>query len=104
RRGRTAPPSPFPGRARSRTGAITDSPGHRGGKHPGTVRGAGRDESTARLRAALAELPEPEKAAPRRPPERNAALFFGPLFTPVTAWTAAPGPPPPWCTRRWRRC
>ena len=65
----------------SRMGAILGSLGHRGGKHPGTVRGAGREESTARIRAALAELLEPEKAALRRPPEQIAALFFGLLFT-----------------------
>ncbi|MFC7891984.1 TetR/AcrR family transcriptional regulator [Streptomyces sp. NPDC057381] len=65
----------------SRMGAILGSLGHRGGKHPGTVRGAGRDESTARIRAALAELLKPEKAALRRPPEQIAALFFGLLFT-----------------------
>ncbi|MET9972326.1 hypothetical protein ABZZ80_42195, partial [Streptomyces sp. NPDC006356] len=53
----------------------------RGGKHPGTVRGAGREESTARIRAALAELLEPERATLRRPPEQIAALFFGLLFT-----------------------
>ncbi|MFH9585741.1 TetR/AcrR family transcriptional regulator [Streptomyces luteogriseus] len=65
----------------SRMGAILGSLGHRGGKHPGTVRGAGREESTARIRAALAELLEPDKAALRRPPEQIAALFFGLLFT-----------------------
>ncbi|WP_128428243.1 TetR/AcrR family transcriptional regulator [Streptomyces cyaneus] len=65
----------------SRMGAILGSLGHRGGKHPGTVRGAGRDESTTRIRAALAELLEPEKASLRRPPEQIAALFFGLLFT-----------------------
>ncbi|MEU0250231.1 TetR/AcrR family transcriptional regulator [Streptomyces sp. NPDC006235] len=65
----------------SRMGAILGSLGHRGGKHPGTVRGAGRTESTTRIRAALAELLEPDKAALRRPPEQIAALFFGLLFT-----------------------
>ncbi|MER5987636.1 TetR/AcrR family transcriptional regulator [Streptomyces sp. NPDC001787] len=65
----------------SRMGAILGSLGHRGGKHPGTVRGAGRDESTTRIRAALAELLVPDKAALRRPPEQIAALFFGLLFT-----------------------
>ncbi|WP_406859176.1 TetR/AcrR family transcriptional regulator [Streptomyces sp. HUAS MG47] len=65
----------------SRMGAIAGSLGHRGGKHPGTVRGAGRDESTTRIREALAELLEPDKAALRRPPEQIAALFFGLLFT-----------------------
>ncbi|WP_326608835.1 TetR/AcrR family transcriptional regulator [Streptomyces scopuliridis] len=65
----------------SRMGAIVGSLGHRGGKHPGTVRGAGRDESTTRIRAALAELLEPDKATLRRPPEQVAALFFGLLFT-----------------------
>ncbi|MGY1577256.1 TetR/AcrR family transcriptional regulator [Streptomyces sp. MN13] len=65
----------------SRMGAIVGSLGHRGGKHPGTVRGAGRDESTTRIRAALAELLEPDKATLRRPPEQIAALFFGLLFT-----------------------
>ncbi|MET8571664.1 TetR/AcrR family transcriptional regulator [Streptomyces sp. NPDC004783] len=64
----------------SRMGAIIGSLGHRGGKHPGTVRGAGRDESTARIRAALVELLEPDRAALRLPPERIAALFFGLLF------------------------
>lgn len=68
----------------ARMGAILGSLGHRGGKHPGTVRGAGRgtgrDESTARIRAALADLLEPERAALRRPPEQIAALFFGLLF------------------------
>ncbi|MEV5437118.1 TetR/AcrR family transcriptional regulator [Streptomyces sp. NPDC052682] len=64
-----------------RMGAVLGSLGHRGGKHPGTVRGAGRDESTTRIRAALAELLEPDKAALRRPPEQIAALFFGLLFT-----------------------
>ncbi|QOV34723.1 TetR/AcrR family transcriptional regulator [Streptomyces ferrugineus] len=64
-----------------RMGAILGSLGHRGGKHPGTVRGAGRDESMTRVRAALAELLEPDKAALRRPPEQIAALFFGLLFT-----------------------
>ncbi|MER7024682.1 MULTISPECIES: TetR/AcrR family transcriptional regulator [Streptomyces] len=65
----------------SRMGAIAGSLGHRGGKHPGTVRGAGRNESTARIRTALAELLEPERATLRRPPEQIAALFFGLLFT-----------------------
>ncbi|WP_406212504.1 TetR/AcrR family transcriptional regulator [Streptomyces canus] len=65
----------------SRMGAIAGSLGHRGGKHPGTVRGAGRTESTTRIRAALADLLEPDKAALRRPPEQIAALFFGLLFT-----------------------
>ncbi|MGC2996960.1 TetR/AcrR family transcriptional regulator [Streptomyces sp. G35A] len=65
----------------SRMGTIVGSLGHRGGKHPGTVRGVGRDESTTRIRAALAELLEPDKAALRRPPEQIAALFFGLLFT-----------------------
>ena len=68
----------------SRMGAIAGSlhaSGHRGGKHPGTVRGAGREESTTRIRAALADLLEPDKAALRRPPEQIAALFFGLLFT-----------------------
>ncbi|GGW96103.1 TetR family transcriptional regulator [Streptomyces malachitofuscus] len=64
----------------SRMGAIIGALGHRGGKHPGTVRGAGRQESTTRIRAALAELLEPDKAALRRPPEQIAALFFGLLF------------------------
>jgi hypothetical protein len=64
-----------------RLGAIIGSLGHGGGKHPGTVRGAGRDESTTRIRAALAELLEPDKASLRRPPEQIAALFFGLLFT-----------------------
>lgn len=67
-----------------RMGAIAGSlqaSGHRGGKHPGTVRGAGLDESTTRIRAALAELLESDKAALRRPPEQIAALFFGLLFT-----------------------
>ncbi|MEU3251171.1 TetR/AcrR family transcriptional regulator [Streptomyces sp. NPDC006997] len=65
----------------SRMGAVLGSLGHRGGKHPGTVRGAGRAESTARVREALAELLEPDRAALRRPPEQIAALFFGLLFT-----------------------
>ncbi|MFF5311038.1 TetR/AcrR family transcriptional regulator [Streptomyces massasporeus] len=65
----------------SRMGAILGSLGHGGGKHPGTVRGAGRAESTTRIRAALAELLEPDRAALRRPPEQIAALFFGLLFT-----------------------
>ncbi|NEE20197.1 TetR/AcrR family transcriptional regulator [Streptomyces sp. SID7499] len=65
----------------SRMGAILGSLGHGGGKHPGTVRGAGRAESTSRIRAALAELLEPDRAALRRPPEQIAALFFGLLFT-----------------------
>lgn len=64
----------------ARMGAIVGSLGHRGGKHPGTVRGAGRDESTTRIRAALTDLLEPERAALRRPPEQIAALFFGLLF------------------------
>lgn len=64
----------------ARMGAIAGSLGHRGGKHPGTVRGAGRDESTTRIRAALADLLEPKRAALRRPPEQIAALFFGLLF------------------------
>jgi AcrR family transcriptional regulator len=64
-----------------RLGAIIGSLGHGGGKHPGTVRGAGRDESTTRVRAALAELLEPDRAALRRPPEQIAALFIGLLFT-----------------------
>ncbi|MEV5201129.1 TetR/AcrR family transcriptional regulator [Streptomyces sp. NPDC053720] len=64
----------------SRMGAIVGSLGHRGGKHPGTVRGAGRNESTTRIRAALTELLEPDQAALRRPPEQIAALFFGLLF------------------------
>lgn len=45
-----------------------------------TVRGAGRDESTTRIRAALAELLEPDKAELRRSPEQIAALFLGLLF------------------------
>ncbi|SMQ14304.1 transcriptional regulator, TetR family [Streptomyces sp. Ag82_O1-12] len=65
----------------SRMGAILGSLGHGGGKHPGTVRGAGRTESATRIRAALAELLEPDRAALRRPPEQIAALFFGLLFT-----------------------
>ncbi|MFJ9011354.1 TetR/AcrR family transcriptional regulator [Streptomyces canus] len=65
----------------ARMGAIAGSLGHGGGKHPGTVRGAGRTESTTRIRAALADLLEPDKAALRRPPEQIAALFFGLLFT-----------------------
>ncbi|MEU7025911.1 helix-turn-helix domain-containing protein [Streptomyces sp. NPDC046275] len=65
----------------SRMGAIAGSLGHGGGKHPGTVRGAGRHESTTRIRAALADLLEPDRAALRRPPEQIAALFFGLLFT-----------------------
>ncbi|MCM2388707.1 TetR/AcrR family transcriptional regulator [Streptomyces albipurpureus] len=67
-----------------RMGAIAGSlhaSGHRGGRHPGTVRGAGREESTTRIRTALADLLEPDKAALRRPPEQIAALFFGLLFT-----------------------
>ncbi|WP_369160310.1 TetR/AcrR family transcriptional regulator [Streptomyces sp. R02] len=64
-----------------RLGAIMGSLGHHGGKHPGTVRGAGREESTSRVRAALADLLEPEKDALRRPPEQIAALFVGLLFT-----------------------
>ncbi|MCM3299372.1 TetR/AcrR family transcriptional regulator [Streptomyces pseudogriseolus] len=64
-----------------RLGAIMGSLGHHGGKHPGTVRGAGREESTSRVRAALADLLEPEKDALRRPPEQIAALFIGLLFT-----------------------
>ncbi|MFG2306505.1 TetR/AcrR family transcriptional regulator [Actinacidiphila glaucinigra] len=65
----------------SRMGAILGSLGHHGGKHPGTVRGAGRDESMTRIRAALAEVLEPDKVALRRPPEQIAALFLGLLFT-----------------------
>ncbi|WP_405521965.1 TetR/AcrR family transcriptional regulator [Streptomyces canus] len=65
----------------ARMGAIAGSLGHGGGKHPGTVRGAGRTESTTRIRAALADLLEPDKASLRRPPEQIAALFFGLLFT-----------------------
>ncbi|MEU0211311.1 TetR/AcrR family transcriptional regulator [Streptomyces canus] len=65
----------------ARMGTIAGSLGHGGGKHPGTVRGAGRTESATRLRAALADLLEPDKAALRRPPEQIAALFFGLLFT-----------------------
>ncbi|MFF7336846.1 TetR/AcrR family transcriptional regulator [Streptomyces sp. NPDC008163] len=65
----------------ARMGAILGSLGHGGGKHPGPVRGAGRNESTARLRAAVAELLEPDRAALRRAPEQVAALFFGLLFT-----------------------
>ncbi|MFE5951992.1 TetR/AcrR family transcriptional regulator [Streptomyces massasporeus] len=65
----------------SRMGAILGSLGHGGGKHPGPVRGAGRTESTTRIRAALVELLEPDRAALRRPPEQIAALFFGLLFT-----------------------
>lgn len=64
-----------------RLGAIMGSLGHRGGKHAGTVRGAGREESTARVRAALADLLEPERGSLRRPPEQIAALFIGLLFT-----------------------
>ncbi|MBT2904871.1 TetR/AcrR family transcriptional regulator [Streptomyces sp. McG8] len=64
-----------------RLGAILGSLGHRGGKHAGTVRGAGREESTTRIRAALADLLEPEKDDLRRPPEQIAALFIGLLFT-----------------------
>ncbi|MFD9905009.1 TetR/AcrR family transcriptional regulator [Streptomyces sp. NPDC059063] len=68
----------------TRMGAIAGSlhaSGHRSGKHPGTVRGAGRDETTTRIRAAIAELLEPDRAALRLPPEQIAALFFGLLFT-----------------------
>ncbi|WP_106586563.1 TetR/AcrR family transcriptional regulator [Murinocardiopsis flavida] len=68
----------------SRMGAIAGSlhaSGHRGGKHPGTVRGAGREESATRIRTALAELLEPDQAALHLPPEQTAALFFGLLFT-----------------------
>lgn len=65
----------------SRMGAILGSLGHGGGKHPGTVRGAGRNESSALIRSAVAELLEPDRAALRRPPEQIAALFFGLLFT-----------------------
>ncbi|GAA2280813.1 TetR/AcrR family transcriptional regulator [Streptomyces hawaiiensis] len=65
----------------ARMGAVMGSLGHRGGKYPGTVRGASRTESTTRIRAALVELLEPDRAALRRPPEQIAALFFGLLFT-----------------------
>ncbi|NEC65117.1 TetR/AcrR family transcriptional regulator [Streptomyces sp. SID9727] len=65
----------------ARMGAILGSLGHGGGKHPGPVRGAGRNESSALVRAAVAELLEPDRAALRRPPEQIAALFFGLLFT-----------------------
>ncbi|MEW1887852.1 TetR/AcrR family transcriptional regulator [Streptomyces sp. NBC_00523] len=65
----------------ARMGAILGSLGHGGGKHPGPVRGAGRNESSARIRAAVAELLEPDRDALRRPPEQVAALFFGLLFT-----------------------
>ncbi|MEU4007338.1 TetR/AcrR family transcriptional regulator [Streptomyces pseudogriseolus] len=64
-----------------RLGAIMGSLGHHGGRHPGTVRGAGREESTSRVRAALADLLEPERDSLRRPPEQIAALFIGLLFT-----------------------
>jgi AcrR family transcriptional regulator len=64
-----------------RLGAIIGSLGHGGGKHPGTVRGADREESTARIRTALVELMEPDEAALRRPPEQIASLFLGLLFT-----------------------
>ena len=64
-----------------RLGALMGSLGHGGGKHPGTVRGVGRDESTRRIREAVAELLEPDRAALRRPPEQIAALFIGLLFT-----------------------
>ncbi|MGW6461819.1 TetR/AcrR family transcriptional regulator [Streptomyces sp. NPDC055078] len=63
-----------------RMGVIAGSLGHGGGKHPGTVRGAAQHDSTVRIRAALAELLEPDEAALRRPPEQIAALFFGLLF------------------------
>ncbi|MFB8089501.1 TetR/AcrR family transcriptional regulator [Streptomyces sp. NPDC055992] len=65
----------------ARMGAILGSLGHGGGKHPGPVRGAGRNESSARIRAAVAELLEPDRADLRRTPEQIAALFFGLLFT-----------------------
>ncbi|QEU91148.1 TetR/AcrR family transcriptional regulator [Streptomyces kanamyceticus] len=65
----------------ARMGAIAGAVGHFGGKHPGTVRGAGRSESTTRIRAALVDLLEPDEASLRRPPEQIAALFFGLLFT-----------------------
>ncbi|MFD5727621.1 TetR/AcrR family transcriptional regulator [Streptomyces sp. NPDC058368] len=65
----------------ARMGAILGSLGHGGGKHPGPVRGAGRNESSARIRAAVAELLGPDRDALRRPPEQVAALFFGLLFT-----------------------
>ena len=45
------------------------------------MRGAGREESTARIRAALADLLEPERDSLRRPAEQIAALFIGLLFT-----------------------
>ncbi|MFE5855929.1 TetR/AcrR family transcriptional regulator [Streptomyces sp. NPDC056500] len=64
-----------------RMGAIAGSLGHRGGKHPGTVRGAARNESTTRICEALADLLEPDEATLRRPPTQIAALFFGLLFT-----------------------
>ncbi|WP_405936451.1 TetR/AcrR family transcriptional regulator [Streptomyces sp. NBC_00726] len=65
----------------ARMGVILGSLGHGGGKHPGPVRGAGRNESSARIRAAVAELLEPDRGALRRTPEQIAALFFGLLFT-----------------------
>ncbi|SEE41287.1 transcriptional regulator, TetR family [Streptomyces sp. 2131.1] len=65
----------------NRMAAILGSLGHGGGKHPGPVRGAGRNESTTRVRSALAELFEPERDTLRRSPEQIAALFFGLLFT-----------------------
>jgi len=64
-----------------RLGALIGSLGHGGGKHPGTVRGAGREESTNRVREALVELLEPDRDVLRRPPEQIAALFIGLLFT-----------------------
>ncbi|MFD0315174.1 TetR/AcrR family transcriptional regulator [Streptomyces flavalbus] len=65
----------------ARMGAIMGSLGHGGGKHPGRVRGAGRDDSRARIRSALAELLEPDRSRLRRSPEEIASLFFGLLFT-----------------------
>ncbi|MGP3970593.1 TetR/AcrR family transcriptional regulator [Streptomyces sp. 6N223] len=53
----------------------------REGAADGEARGVGREESMARIRAALAELLEPDGDRLRLPAEQVAALFLGMLFT-----------------------
>lgn len=52
----------------------------RGAEGEEQVRGAGRDEALAGIRAAVAELLEPERETLRLPAEQIAGLFLGLLF------------------------
>ncbi len=75
-----------------RLGAIMGSLGHHGGRHPGTVRGAYREESTSRVRAALADLLEPEKDSLRHRRSRSRPCSSG-CSSPSRARTANPTSP-----------